>query len=388
MNTENLSWTGSEQDIFANISKVLKEEKEKLKPVNLVVTGKTGTGKSTLINAVFREEIAQVGMGRPVTQHTKLYQREDIPLRIYDTKGLELERSVQASTMDEIKTLISEKWASKNEDEFVHAVWYCINSGSNRVEDIELQWIKDICSLGSFGVPVIVVITQSFRKRKSEALKEIIEEELGGLSLYRGCCVVLASADEDDPDSFPAFGLQELVRATFEVVPDSVKRALVNAQGVDIDLKVKAAKKYLKGYIVSAAATGALPVPWADAPALIANEIAMCVHLTVTFGIDLDNALIAGIATTLIGVPAVTIAGKTVVSNSLKLIPGVGTVLGGIISGGTAALLTAALGRTYITILEGISHGELDTKDIGSDSFNSEIRELMKKEMERHSMDV
>lgn len=106
MNADNLSWTGTEQDIFANISKILEEENNKLKPVNLVITGKTGTGKSTLINAVFREEMAQVGTGRPVTQHTKLYQKDNIPLRIYDTKGLELGQSVQASTMEEIKYLI------------------------------------------------------------------------------------------------------------------------------------------------------------------------------------------------------------------------------------------------------------------------------------------
>lgn len=387
MNADNLSWTGTEQDIFANISKILEEENNKLKPVNLVITGKTGTGKSTLINAVFREEMAQVGTGRPVTQHTKLYQKDNIPLRIYDTKGLELGQSVQASTMEEIKSLIVEKWASGNEDEFIHAVWYCVNSGSNRVEDIELQWIKDICSLGESGVPVIVVITQSFRRQKAETLKKVIEEELGGMSLYRGCCVVLATADEDEPERFPPFGLQELVRATFEVIPDSAKRALVNSQGVDIDLKVKAARKYLKGYILSAAATGAIPVPWADAPALIANEVAMCVHLTVTFGINLDNALIAGIATTLVGVPAVTMAGKTVVSNVLKMIPGVGTVLGGIISGSTAALLTAALGRTYISILESIARGEMKTEDIGSDAFNSRIRKMMEMEMDKKSTD-
>ena len=34
---------------------------------NLVIFGKTGVGKSTLINAIFGEEVARTGIGEPVT---------------------------------------------------------------------------------------------------------------------------------------------------------------------------------------------------------------------------------------------------------------------------------------------------------------------------------
>jgi len=40
-----------------------------------------------------------------------------------------------------------------------------------------------------------------------------------------------------------------------------------------------------------------------------------------------------------------------IVSNLLKLIPSVGTVAGGMISGTTAGLLTTALGESYIKIM-------------------------------------
>ena len=35
---------------------------------NLAIFGKTGVGKSTLINAIFGEEVARTGIGEPVTQ--------------------------------------------------------------------------------------------------------------------------------------------------------------------------------------------------------------------------------------------------------------------------------------------------------------------------------
>src|SRR4051812_33127463 len=36
--------------------------------MNLLIVGKTGTGKSTLVNAVFGDEVASTGVGRPVTR--------------------------------------------------------------------------------------------------------------------------------------------------------------------------------------------------------------------------------------------------------------------------------------------------------------------------------
>ena len=46
-----------------------------------------------------------------------------------------------------------------------------------------------------------------------------------------------------------------------------------------------------------------------------------------------------------------SLAGKTIVSNLLKLIPGVGTIAGGMISGTTAAVLTASMAEAYIQLM-------------------------------------
>ena len=38
---------------------------------NLAIFGKTGTGKSTLVNAIFGDDVAATGTGRPVTRSAR-----------------------------------------------------------------------------------------------------------------------------------------------------------------------------------------------------------------------------------------------------------------------------------------------------------------------------
>ncbi len=39
--------------------------------VNILIAGRSGVGKSTLVNAIFHEDLAETGQGRPVTKETK-----------------------------------------------------------------------------------------------------------------------------------------------------------------------------------------------------------------------------------------------------------------------------------------------------------------------------
>ena len=51
---------------------------------------------------------------------------------------------------------------------------------------------------------------------------------------------------------------------------------------------------------------------------------------------------------------------------------------GGIISGATAAALTAALGEAYITILARVVKGEMNVKDISTAKGKKEIARIFK----------
>ena len=82
---------------------------DKMPIINSIVMGKTGVGKSTLINSIFEEDIMETGSGRPVTDRIKMIEKEGYPIRLYDTRGLELEKRGQDEAINEVKMILKEK---------------------------------------------------------------------------------------------------------------------------------------------------------------------------------------------------------------------------------------------------------------------------------------
>ena len=89
----------------------------------------------------------------------------------------------------------------------------------------------------------------------------------------------------------------------------------------------------------------------------------MIASITAIYGFDVNKSFLTAFTSSVLGTAGATIAGKTLVSNIMKFIPGAGTILGGTISGATAGLLTTALGETYI-IMEAILAGEMKMNDL------------------------
>ncbi len=104
----------------------------------------------------------------------------------------------------------------------------------------------------------------------------------------------------------------------------------------------------------AAAAAGAIPIPLSDAVPITAAQIGMIVALGKIFGITLNDAA----AKSLASVGLTQQAGRAVASNLIKMIPGVGTVVGGAIGASTAAVLTEVLGWIIADDFYRISQGE------------------------------
>ena len=130
-----------------------------------------------------------------------------------------------------------------------------------------------------------------------------------------------------------------------------------------------------------AAAIGAVPIPFSDAALLVPEQIGMLAGITAVFGIPVDKAALAAILSATIGTGGLTLLGKTIVTNLIKLIPGAGSVVGGAISAATAAALTSALGEAYIVIMTMVAKGEVSPDFIKTQEGIKEIGRIFVEKM-------
>ncbi len=364
------------QDCISAIS----EKVRNLKTLNIIVAGKTGVGKSTLINSMFRENLAETGIGKPVTQHMRKISKKGVPLNIYDTKGFELGKDAQKEVKKEILDTIKSGLAGTDVNKAVHCIWYCINTASNRVEPEEIEWLRDLARENTITeVPIIIVLTQSFSKPNAEAMKNLIEDE--NLDVVQVIPVLAQDFVVDEEYTKKSFGLDALLAVMTEVLPDELQDTLQNVQRASLKAKKLRAQTAVASATAAAFGEGFSPIPFADCALLIPTQVAMIAGITAIYGLDINKSIITAFVSSALGTGSATIAGKTIASNLLKLVPGAGTVLGGTISGATAGLITTALGEAYILLMEALYKGDLKEADLMTDAGKKKLKDLFKKKM-------
>ena len=356
------------------------EEIKNLHTLNIIVAGKTGVGKSTLINSVFREKLAQTGVGKPVTDHMCKLTKKGVPLSIYDTRGFELGKEVQTAVKKEIFDTIQKGLAAHDINEAIHCIWYCINTASNRVEPEEIAWLRAL-SAGNqtTQVPIIIVLTQSLSMKKANELKALLQTE--NLDVAQIVPVLAEDYEVDEEYTKRAFGLNTLIEVMGQVLPEELLKTLQNVQIASLEEKKRHAHAAVVAASAAAAGAGAIPIPFSDCFVLIPTQIGMIASITVIFGFEISKSILSALVTSVLGTSAATLTGKTFISGFLKLFPGAGSVAGGAISAGTAAVLTTALGEAYIRVMELVFRGEMRIEDIASEKGKETMRDAFQEQL-------
>lgn len=178
--------------------------------INILLIGKTGVGKSTLINSFLNSEKAPTGSGSPVTKKLEKYKIPEHSLTFLNTKGLELKDNYP-DIIGFLKIAMERiKIDQKNK---IDVVWLCIQEDCRRVDSVESL----ICdSFEKISIPVIVVITKSrsddgfsdFVKSTLKTAKAVVNiRSIPEKISYDGCTLKLKTK-----------GLGELLKSTLKIV--------------------------------------------------------------------------------------------------------------------------------------------------------------------------
>ena len=306
---------------------------------NVLVAGATGAGKSSLVNAVFGADLAATGAGLPVTEHIGRHETPNTPIVLYDTVGYEIDADTRPDAIDEIVEFAAGR-AQGDAAERMHLVWYVIDASRARVLDLDIELID---RLRRQHLPVAVVLA----KADVASL-----EDLDALRHELLAIIPADSIFAVTTRPIPVMGrleLEGLCEWSARQLPDALRLAFAQAQRISLVVKRRRAMWVIAQHVGANFGIGWVPIPFSDAPLLVASQSAMIARLLFIYDLQaLSSSLKAAYA--IIGRTMVSALGVMTAASVLKLIPGVGTVVAGLINGSIAGVITQALGIAVVAV--------------------------------------
>ncbi len=249
-----------------------------MKKGNVLVIGNSGVGKSTLINAVIGEDVAATGWGTSgTTKALEIYEDEDVPFRVIDTKGFEPSRKKARQTVKEVRKWSKEQAKDKDSNNDINVIWFCVDGTSKKLFPETIEALLKATSLWK-SVPIITVITKSYsvpeREENIEMVRQAFQKSKRAELVIDIIPVIAKTFTLNDDAWANPEGITELIEATLNTIPEGIKAAEKDVASFKLNRKRAIAHSITVSATAAGIATAALPIPIADTMILTPIEVA------------------------------------------------------------------------------------------------------------------
>lgn len=237
-----------------------REEAAEVGCFNLAVFGRGGTGKTTLITAVFGQQLTSTTTTtEPESLVLQYHSHPDGILGVYDSRAFAMDQESQ-QVLSRLQAVVEQSRARPLPEQ-LHAAWYTVRWNDAGFTADQAEFVRRLAEL----VPTMFVITQvpaniaGQRHQDAVRLSRYVQAQL--LPLSPENTVYLTNARADEFTASPVHGLQELLTATFASAPEAARRALAAAQLLDRERKRPASANFLVALPGAAAAARLTAIP-------------------------------------------------------------------------------------------------------------------------------
>ena len=151
---------------------------KKLNHFNILILGRAGIGKTTLINSILefegtpKELLTGEGTSKTIGEPKGYISDKVKGIRLWDSQGIDKEKYNIPKVVESVKKLINEASLNNDPDLFIHCIWYCISG--NRFEKLESESISELMSIyDDDTLPIIIVYTEAYSENST---KEVCDE--------------------------------------------------------------------------------------------------------------------------------------------------------------------------------------------------------------------